>query len=133
MTRWELSLEIPLTKALPSSANMREHWALKARRVKLARAHVAAHLRTAGAAFLREWRVMRSNGALRIACTLTRVAPRVLDSDNLQSAFKATRDQVAAECGIDDGSARWDWRYAQECGAPAIRIRLEVLTHEVAR
>lgn len=131
MTRWELTLEIPLSKPLPSSANLREHWAPKARRVKLSRAHVAAHLRTTGAAFLREWAVMRPNQALRLECTLTRVAKRELDSDNLQGAFKAVRDQVAAECGIDDGSKRWDWKYSQEAGAPAIRIRLEVL--QVAR
>ena len=38
------------------------------------------------------------------------------------------RDQVADECGLDDGSKRWEWHYAQERGAPAYRIRLEVLT-----
>jgi hypothetical protein len=133
VTRWEIDLEIPLSKPLPSANNLREHWAVKANRVKASRLRTAAYLRTKGAAFLREWRVMSGNEALRLACTLTRIAPRELDDDNLQGAFKGIRDQVAEECGIDDGSKRWDWRYAQAKGAPAIRIRLEVLTREVAR
>ena len=133
MTRFELTVEVPLAKALPSANNLREHWARRAERVRGQRTWTAAHIRTQGAAFLREWRVMRGNEALRLACTLTRVAPRQLDSDNLQGAFKGIRDQVAEECGIDDGSPRWDWRYAQASGAPAIRIRLEVLTAEVHR
>jgi hypothetical protein len=133
MTRWLIDLEVPLAKALPSLANARLHWATKARTVKAQRHSAALHLRARGSAFLREWRVMRGNESLRIACTLTRVAPRHLDSDNLQTAFKHWRDQVAEECELDDGSKRWEWNYAQEVGRPAIRIRLEVLTHEVAR
>lgn len=133
MTRFEITIEIPCEKPLPSAANLREHWAAKASRVKASRLRTAAYLRTKGAAFLREWRVMSGNEALRLACTLTRIAPRELDGDNLQGAFKGIRDQVAEECGLDDGSKRWDWRYAQGKGAPAIRIRLEVLTVEVSR
>lgn len=128
---WLVTLEIPLAKALPSLANARLHWAHKARTVKAQRHTTALHLRARGAAFLREWGVMRPNENLRLECTLTRVAPKRLDDDNLAAAFKAVRDQVAAECGIDDGSKRWDWKYSQEAGAPAIRIRLEVL--QVAR
>lgn len=133
MTRWELTLDVPLAKALPSLANARLHWAMRASIVKDQRQRTALHLRARGSAFLREWRVMSGNEALRIACTLTRVAPRKLDGDNLQGAFKAVRDQVAEECGLDDGSSRWDWHYAQESGSPAIRIRLEVLTEGVMR
>lgn len=133
MTRWLLDLEIPCDKPLPSAANLREHWAARASRVKTQRNTAAFHLRTSGRSFLNEWRVMRSNENLRIACTLTRVAPRELDGDNLQGAFKGIRDQVAMECGLDDGSKRWDWHYAQAKGSPAILIRLEVLTHEVTR
>lgn len=133
MTRWEVTIDIPLAKPLASIANERLHWSAKARTVKAQRHSTALHLRAQGHAFLREWRVMSGNTNLRIACTLTRVAPRVLDGDNLQGAFKGVRDQVAEECALDDGSKRWDWHYAQERGRAAYRIRLEVLMHEVVR
>ena len=48
--------------------------------------------------------------------TLTRIAPRTLDDDNLAAGFKATRDRVADWLGVDDGDKRLTWRYAQERG-----------------
>jgi hypothetical protein len=50
------------------------------------------------------------------------VSPRKLDSDGVVHAFKAHRDQIAAELGLDDGSEQWTWEYRQERGAPGIRI-----------
>ncbi len=58
-----------------------------------------------------------------LVCTLTRIG-RKLDDDNLASAFKAVRDQVAAELGVDDGSDAVAWRYAQERGPAGIRIEI---------
>lgn len=127
MTRWEVTMTWALPKPLPSGANLREHWATKARRVKCQRMVAALHCRTQGAAFFREWAVMRANEALRLECTLTRVAPRRLDDDNLAHAFKAIRDEVALSAGIDDGSPRWVWRYGQESGDAAVRVRLVVM------
>ena len=63
---------------------------------------------------------------LPMAATLTRVATRRLDDDNLASAFKAIRDEVAAFFRLDDGSQLWRWRYEQAKGAPAIQFRFEV-------
>lgn len=34
---------------------------------------------------------------------LTRFGPKTLDDDNLRGAFKATRDEIAAQLGVDDG------------------------------
>lgn len=50
---------------------------------------------------------------------LTRIAPRVLDDDNLTGGFKAIRDEVAAWLRLDDrpGSGVV-WRYAQRRGEP---------------
>lgn len=45
--------------------------------------------------------------------TITRIGKRKLDDDNLASACKYVRDQVAAEVGIDDGSDQYTWRYEQ--------------------
>ncbi|MGL4648999.1 MAG: hypothetical protein ACRC1H_06310, partial [Caldilineaceae bacterium] len=53
----------------------------------------------------------------KIKINLIRLAPRVLDGDNLQSGFKATRDGVADWLGIDDGSSRLSGEYGQEHGA----------------
>ena len=48
--------------------------------------------------------------------TLTRICRgQGLDTDNLQSALKATRDQVAAWLGLDDGPrSPVRWAYHQE-------------------
>jgi hypothetical protein len=51
--------------------------------------------------------------ALPVVVTLTRIAPRRLDSDNLQGGCKAARDEVAAWLGVDDADPRVEWRYEQ--------------------
>jgi hypothetical protein len=48
--------------------------------------------------------------------TLTRIAPRKLDSDNLNSAFKAMRDGIADWLCVDDGHESVTWVYAQRKG-----------------
>jgi len=98
-------ISIPLR--LPSSPNLREHWAVKARRVKAERRAVA-------------W--LLGNGPrppLPLVVTLTRVSPRCIrDGDNLQGAFKSCRDEVAKWFGVDDADPRVAWRYDQRRGAP---------------
>lgn len=46
--------------------------------------------------------------------TITRLAPRKLDDDNLQGACKFIRDEIARKVGIDDGSSQYTWRYEQK-------------------
>lgn len=119
------TVHLPLKKPLPSAANLREHWAAKARRVKAQRVLTRIALfATPGLLSLRGY--FSSLPSTRIACTFTRVGPRALDSDNLQGAFKSVRDEVAKFFGLDDGSGRWAWDYQQARGEPAIRIELEV-------
>jgi hypothetical protein len=63
--------------------------------------------------------------------TLTRIAPKRLDDDNLQTVFKSLRDGVADWLEIDDGSPQLTWCYAQAKGQPreyAVRIGLDVST-----
>lgn len=50
---------------------------------------------------------------LPVVVTITRSGPQTLDDDNLQSACKYVRDQIAAAFKEDDGSAAYTWRYAQ--------------------
>lgn len=111
---------VALGMRLPSVANLREHWAAKARRT--------GHHRRASFALTRSATSEAERSALVAAgcvVTLTRQAPRALDNDNLAAAFKAVRDGVAAALGIDDRDPRVRWAYAQERGPAAVRIRLE--------
>jgi hypothetical protein len=103
-------VELPLR--IESVANRREHWAVRARRTKahrLAALAVPVH-------------------PLPCVVTLIRVAPRVLDGDNLQSGFKALRDGIADRLGVADNDPRVEWRYGQERGKAkeyAVRVRVE--------
>lgn len=61
-------------------------------------------------------RLIKAPQPLPVVVTLTRIAPRDFDSDNLAMSFKAARDGIADALGVDDGSARVTWRYAQRRG-----------------
>jgi hypothetical protein len=50
----------------------------------------------------------------RYEITLTRIAPRKLDTDNLTRSLKAVRDGIADALRIDDGNERLSWHYRQE-------------------
>lgn len=100
-----------------SEANQRSHWRTKAGRVKRQREAVELLLRTNAT----------KPAFDRARVLLTRIAPKPLDTDNLQSAMKATRDQVAAWLGVDDGSDAVKWECAQERGATkTYAVRIEV-------
>jgi hypothetical protein len=106
---------------IESEANGREHWSKKAGRAKRHRIRAWAELR--GVTF--------GNVLGPVHIKLTRIAPRLMDGDNLQSGFKATRDGVADWLGVDDGDRRLTWLYAQERGAPKFYgIKIEVKTEE---
>lgn len=98
----QLTFDAPIKTI--SEANCRDHWAVKSRRRKAQQAEVDAMLLNA----LRGRKM-----ALPCVVRLTRVAPKVLDSDNLASAFKAARDAIARRLGIDDGDPRIKFEYEQ--------------------
>lgn len=108
------SVRVTLAIRTISENNAREHWASRAKRRNGQRQVV--HL-----VLPMHLRKCRPTGPYVI--TLTRIAPRRLDSDNLQGALKAVRDQVAAELGINDGDEAHEWRYSQR---PYDRVRKEV-------
>lgn len=115
-THWTAT--IPLT--LPSVANLREHWANRAKRTKAQRAAVSL---LCG----RELRRL-SDPRAHYVITMTRVAPRSLDSDNLSSSLKAARDEVAKHLGFfNDSDSRLSWLYAQSKGEAALEISVEQL------
>ncbi len=120
-----LVVGIPLH--LKSVANLREHWATKAKRVKIQRGYVRTHVRHGQPMNLgnlnRAVALLTLGEVLEV--TLIRVGPRKLDDDNLASAFKHIRDQMAHELGVDDGGDSVRWTYRQErAGNNGIRIEV---------
>lgn len=116
-----LALAVTYEVHTVSEANSRGMvYHLKAKRVRMQReAAMAALVRTG-----------RDPDSYRYPLVvLTRICRgQGLDTDNLQSALKATRDQVAAWLGLDDGPrspVRWDYR--QESTKAATRsVRIEI-------
>lgn len=98
-----LTLPIRVTSGL----NMREHWRVRAARVKKERT-----LATLAAFGCKGFTAI----GWPAVCTLTRIAPGLLDDDNLAGGFKAVRDGIADALGIDDADPRISWRYAQQKG-----------------
>lgn len=111
-----MTIELPIR--IESEANLREHWAKKAKRAREQR--LTVHYSLTGARRPVNW---------PLVVTLTRIAPRALDTDNLARGFKAVRDAVAAWLGIDDGSERIVWRYGQEKGLPRVYCARLTITH----
>ncbi len=57
---------------------------------------------------------------LPVTITLMRISPRLLDSDNIEGAFKHIRDGIADAFGVDDSPrSPVTWRYGQRKGSPA--------------
>jgi hypothetical protein len=104
-----ISFTIPITTE--SMSNARLHWAIKAKKVKSQR--TATAYRTPSA--------LKALGPLLVV-TLTRIAPRSLDDDNLRGALKGVRDQVATALGVDDRSKLVRWDYGQEKGEAGVRV-----------
>lgn len=115
-------IDITLPIRTMSEANLREHWAKRASRAKQQRLKCWAELKT----------VEHGPKLLgRVAITLTRIAPRALDDDNLRGALKACRDGVADWLGVDDRHPCVQWAYAQAKGQPGqygVRIQVEITT-----
>jgi len=94
------SVMLPLR--IVSVANLREHWSKRAKRAK---AHRAAAIAV-------------PQHPLPCVVTIIRIAPRMLDDDNMQSGAKALRDGIADRLGVKDNDPRVQWLYRQERGDP---------------
>lgn len=99
-----LIVELPIR--IESVANLREGWKARWRRAKGQKEATA--LCTLG----------KSAPPVPCVVLLTRIGPRALDGDNLQSGFKNVRDTVADWLGVKDNDPRVRWEYAQERGKP---------------
>lgn len=122
-----------------SEPNIRQHWAKKAKRVHEQRCltrlalqgQIALHDRadhfTKVPPFTKvketwaRWSIggkdpNREPQVSALTVTLTRIAPRELDDDNLRGATKSCRDGIADALHIDDRDKRVTWCYAQRRG-----------------
>lgn len=120
------AIELTLPVRLVSLLNMREHWRAKAARAKKQR-HTACVCTATGIDYSALTEFIR--GGARLNVTLTRIAPRELDCDNLAGSGKHVRDGIADALGIDDRDPRVKWLYAQRKGKPneyACHVRIEV-------
>ncbi len=113
-----ISFTVPVQA--PSASNLREHWAVRAKRVD--KQKVATRAKCPVWAY----------GPLLIV-TLTRVAPRALDDDNLRGALKAYRDGVAMWLRIDDASPLVKWEYAQAKGEAVVKVELRDGLYDLPR
>lgn len=109
-------IDVTLPLRLVSLSNQREHWAKRAKRAKAHRAITSLR-----------FKVPHNAQAFRgpLVITLTRIGKRKLDDDNLRGACKSVRDGVADFLGVNDADPRIEWKYEQEKGEYAVRIRIE--------
>lgn len=57
---------------------------------------------------------------------MTRLAPRRLDSDNVESSTKWVRDAVAHWLGVDDADERVDWARVKQEKSKQYGVRIEI-------
>lgn len=104
-----------------SEANSSQHWSVKYFRHRDQKKAI-------------QWLFLVEKPVITLPCKviLTRIASRFLDSDNLQSAFKYIRDQIAEQIILDkrpnDNDPRINWIYKQEKVKRGVyRIRIEII------
>jgi len=96
-------LEVTIPIVTVSEPNARGAWFARSRRARAQRLAVADAL------------ARHERPALPLRVTLTRIASRRLDSDNLAGALKSVRDAVSRWLDVDDGpDGPVSWCYGQE-------------------
>lgn len=91
-----------------SEANAHTHWRQRQKRAKEQRQAAFVLATTTDLNPM----LVEQSPAVRV--TMTRLAPRKLDSDNLAGSMKHVRDGIADFFCVDDGSEKYDWQYGQE-------------------
>ncbi len=116
--RYEWHLDIKTI----SEANSSEHWSAKHKRHRLQKKKIMWH-----------WLIEKPEMKLPCKIKLSRVAPRLLDDDNLLSSMKFLRDALADRIhpglapGRADDDKRITWLYFQEQGEPKkYSVKIEI-------
>lgn len=127
-----MKLTTTIDVTLGRGQNMREHYRVRANRVKAEREATREALEHARCEPPQDrWmRTIADHFDMNLGARVTLMRPiaRIaLDSDNLSGAFKGVRDEVASFLGVDDKSERIHWVYTQEKGKglkPTITIEV---------
>ena len=125
-----LTIESFVPIQVVSESNTVGHWTHRHKRFKKQAASIDSAFYQIQASFqgithLRAELDRRKEGHVTIV-TFTRVGGREMDSDNIQSAFKACRDRVAFWLLKDDGDPFFIWNYAQWPGRGVKGIRIKI-------
>lgn len=106
-----VTITIPI-KTVSEANRSRDPWYVKQKRVRQQRLITMMTLKPA----LKQLQLLPLDRSKieQICVQFTRLSPGILDDDNLSSAFKAIRDEVAKQLGIDDGSPIYKWAYGQQ-------------------
>ena len=110
-----MKIEFELPLRADRNQNARGHWAVTAKKRASEKAAVAYRLNP------NQFRPL-------LMVTITRIAPRRMDTDGLVGALKGVRDGIAARLGIDDRSPLVQYFYDQESRKPkeyGVRVRIE--------
>ena len=106
-----------------SRANSSEHWRSRDARVRRERTTTVLAWRAVGSPPI----------PTPSTVTLTRVAPRAMDDDNLRMSMKAIRDQIAELAGVDDRHSKIiRYEYDQRKPSKPKTYEVEVLIEERA-
>jgi len=123
-----LRATVPLR--IRAGANLREHWAVRAKRTKKERGLGGYLALNSGAVF-----AMRAKLPLLVRWVrIIGKRGREMDSDNLPNAFKALRDGFAAVLGAGDAKrGPLSWEYAEERGKDwGVRVEISALSAKAA-
>jgi hypothetical protein len=114
----QIDFMVPGLKTV-SELNSREHWGARNRRKQDQQQLVAVAMSNA---------LARRTVELPCVVRLTRIGPKKLDEgDNLSSAFKGIRDQIARQLGVDDGGDQVQFQYAQmPIGSRDYAVKVEI-------
>jgi hypothetical protein len=103
---------------IESTPNLRESWQARSKRAGKHKHDTYFALKAS-----------KAPHSLPCTVTLTRIAPRTLDSDNNVAGLKNVRDGVALWLRVDDADERVTWAYAQRKGEPKeYALEIEVVS-----
>lgn len=113
-------INILLPIATVSEANKREHWALKHKRISYQKQLTYILLRNR----IKELGIGISKKPVKITCI--RHGKRMLDDDNLASAFKAIIDGVASVFEMNDKDIRMFFEQTNKNDDPYTELNIEL-------
>jgi hypothetical protein len=123
-----LHVTVPSLHLVSEANRKREHWAVGYNRAKKQKLAVKAAFGAAPPE-LAEVIAALAHPDTRAVITMTRTTATgylTQDDDNLVSAFKYVRDEVARVLGVNDGDKRLRWVYKQEGGVRLAEARVDI-------